>query len=53
MIGDKITDIEAGKLAGIKNNLLLTNNMTKSNKFYISRSIKTIQSLSNAKDFIK
>ena len=32
MIGDKITDIEAGQLAGIKDNLLLSNNTSKLNK---------------------
>lgn len=53
MIGDKITDIEAGQLAGIKNNLLLSNNTSKLNKIYFSKNIETISSLSKAKEFMK
>ena len=53
MIGDKITDIEAGQLAGIKNNLFLTDNKSNSNKVYFSKKIEIISSLAKAKEFMK
>jgi len=53
MIGDNISDIEASKGAGIKNNILLTNSKDNSIKNNLLNDVNIISSLSEAQPFIR